>query len=162
MIINWQYHFKILTNGRNTGDVYQNSRKHYIHHFNCAYTFVWPYLILKAFSIYNSVLLFFCVFFFFCVVLIFLFLTDINSLSFNIFGLFQKYFLIHCFLKSTYSVHSNKKWNSSSSLSQYLHFLSLIGVLLSLAHLPTSISSRWEETFNFVIATLNFFHIESF
>ena len=97
MIINWQYHFKILTNGRNTSDVYQNSRKHYIHHFHCAYTFVWPYLILKAFSIYNAVFF-----------IIFLFLVDILSLSFNIFGLFQKYVLIYCFLKSTKSVHSNK------------------------------------------------------
>ena len=36
--------------------------------------------------------------------IIFLFLADINFLSFNIFGLCQKYFFIYCFLKSSYNV----------------------------------------------------------
>ena len=137
IIVNGQYHFKILINGENT--CIPKSRKHYIYHFHCASTFVWPYIYSS--KPFQYIMLFFFVFFFFFFI-IFRFLADINSLSFHIFGLFQKYFLIYCFLKSTYSVHSNKKWNSSSSLLQYLHFLSLIGVLLGLAHLPTSISSR--------------------
>ena len=98
---NWQYHFKYWRHHHKLTIVYQNtykwekhkwcipkykcSRKYYIDHFHLCYTFVWPYLILKTFSIYNA----FFYFYFFYNISSF---SRHNSLSFNIFGLFQKYF----------------------------------------------------------------------
>ena len=62
---------------------------------------------------------------------------------------------IYWFLKSLYKLHSNKKSNSSSSFLHVIHFLSSIGILFGLAHLPTSIY-LCDEVLNFVIAPLIF------
>ena len=84
------------------------------------------------------------------------FLLSNSCFNLNILGLHQKYFLMYCLRKSWYNEHSKMKWNSSSSLSQTVHFLSSNGILVGLCHLPDSTGRLWEETINIVNSILNF------
>jgi len=79
-----------------------------------------------------------------------------NSLNFITFGCLQYYDLIYLFLSSVYNEHSNIKWYSSSSLLHIVHFLSDMGMLAGLCHLPDSTCSLWEDIFNLDVAFLYF------